>query len=44
MVKIFRVTPGNFGDDLNEVLIQRRLGKQFQGNVFLNVKIGRAHV
>ncbi|WPC72885.1 polysaccharide pyruvyl transferase family protein [Vibrio porteresiae] len=37
MVKIFRVTPGNFGDDLNEVLIQRRLGKQFQGNVFLNV-------
>lgn len=37
MVKIYRVTPGNFGDDLNEVLIQHRLGNQFQGNVFLNV-------
>ncbi|WP_161158046.1 polysaccharide pyruvyl transferase family protein [Vibrio eleionomae] len=37
-MKIFRVTPGNFGDDLNEILIEKRLGAHFNGNVFLSQK------
>lgn len=31
---IFRVSPGNFGDDLNEVLIERQLGDHFNRNLF----------
>jgi succinoglycan biosynthesis protein ExoV len=37
MTKIYRVSPGNFGDDLNEILIEKRLGEHFQGNVYLNM-------
>ncbi|WP_417801195.1 polysaccharide pyruvyl transferase family protein [Tenacibaculum sp.] len=35
--KIFRVTPGNFGDDLNKLIVEKYLGHDFAGNVFLNL-------